>query len=132
MTEDEVNKKCRLWLEGQGYKYKGILNTGLGQVPVPDGIRQVLIDHQGHKDRPVDLCWVEAKGSGVGFSMLFQGLIRVIYAVYHGGGKGLLAIPEEEYELLLKQRQFLEAVVRSSERVMGLLNADSGEIIWFK
>jgi len=45
LTEDEVNIRCREQLEKRGFHYKGILNKGLGQVPVPDGERQVLIDH---------------------------------------------------------------------------------------
>ena len=42
MNEDEVNQKVKEWLLSHSFKYKGILNKGLGQVSVPDGHRQVL------------------------------------------------------------------------------------------
>ena len=63
MTEDEVNIKCKEWLIFHGYKYHGVLNVGMGQVPVPDGNRQVLLDHQGFNDKNKQLVWIEAKGS---------------------------------------------------------------------
>lgn len=133
MTEDEVNERVERWLIERGYKYKGILNVGLGQVPVPDGTRQVLLDHQGVKDNPIDLVWIEAKGSGVNFSQLLEGFIRVGYGVFHGGGKGYLAIPHNEYEKLLEQKDFLKAVAESvnGKGTMGLLDAENGELIEF-
>jgi len=144
MKEDEVNLKCREWLEKQGYDYKGILNArpkencsdnGYGQVPAPDGSRdglgQVLIDHQGKKDRPADLIWIEAKGSGVNFSTLLEGYIRVVYACYWGGGKGLLAVPNKEYERAIEQKAFLAQVAQAAERQMGVLNAEDIEVTWF-
>ena len=126
MTEDEVNLRCREWLMSKGYKYKGILNVGLGQVPVPDGTRQVLIDHQGIKDNPVDLMWVEAKGSDLNLSKLLEGFIRVNYAVFEGGGSGYLAIPSKEYDMLLGRREFLEAVAHSvnGRGQMGLVDVE--------
>ncbi len=140
MTEDEVNLKCKAWIENNGFKYKGVLNlgcskiksrdTGFGQVSIPDGTRSVLIDHQGHNDRTKDLIWIEAKGSGVGMSQLLEGFIRVVYACYHGGGYGLLAVPEEEYHRVVKQEDFLRRVSISCERKIGVLNADSGEVFW--
>jgi len=140
MKEDEVNLKCRGWLEEQGYDYKGILNArpkekcsdnGYGQVPCPDGIGQVLIDHQGKRDRPVDLIWIEAKGAGVNFSTLLEGYIRVVYACYWGGGRGLLAVPSREYERVIEQKAFLAKVAQAAERQMGVLNAEENKIVWF-
>lgn len=135
MTEDEVNIRCREWLQNRSFKYKGILNVGLGQVPVPDGGegRSVLLDHQGFSDRTKELVWIEAKGSDVNFSQLLEGFIRVGYGVFHGGGKGYLAIPHNEYEKLLEQKDFLEAVAESvnGKGTMGLLDAERGELIEF-
>lgn len=133
MTEDEVNICCREWLQNRSFKYKGVLNLGLGQVPVPDGTRQVLIDHCGIKDSPIDLVWVEAKGSGVNFSQLLEGFIRVGYAVFHGGGKGYLAVPHNEYDKLLEQKDFLKAVAESinGKGTMGLLDAEKEMVIEF-
>jgi len=139
MTENEINEKVREWLTQRGYSYKGVLNTkpkegansnGYGQVVVPDGTRNVLIDHTGHRDRPVDLIWIEAKGSGVGLSMLLQGFSRVGYAVYHGGGKGLLACPTAEFEMMFAQREFLKAIGIASERSLGLLDGETGRVEW--
>lgn len=133
MTEDEVNKWVEGWLIERGYKYKGILNVGLGQVPVPDGTRQVLLDHQGVKDNPIDLVWIEAKGSGVNLSQLLEGFIRVVYGVFHGGGNGYLAIPHAEYEKLLEQKDFLKAIAESvnGKGTMGLLDAEKGVLVEF-
>lgn len=140
MTEDQVNVQVRAWLERQGYTYKGILNTkpssranpnGYGQVPVPDGSipPAVLIDHTGHKDRPVDLVWVEAKG-GRYLSDMLQGFIRVAYACYHGAGSGLLAVPSEQAGLMLEQSDFLRRVSLSCERRLGILDVEKGEAYW--
>jgi len=138
-TENEVNVKCREWLGKNGYKYKGILNAkpekstdenGFGQVPIPDGTRSVLIDHQGVRDRPVDLIWIEAKGSDVGMSQLLEGFIRMVYACYHGGGKGLLAIPTIESARMLEQSDFLRRVAVSCERQVGILDAEGGSVTW--
>ncbi len=149
MTEDQVNIACRKWLEGQGFKYKGVLNSfangkrgrnkfngddePYGQVPVPDGSergRAVLLDHQGVKDRPIELIWIEAKGSDVNFSTLLEGFIRMAYAVYYGGGKGLLAIPDKEYKEVVIRQEFLSKVSRAAERTLGVLNAETGDISW--
>jgi len=139
MTEDEVNIRCREWLEGQGYKYKGILNarpvdvandTGYGQVPVPDGFSQVLIDHQGHNDRTKDLIWIESKGSGVNFSELLEGFIRTVYACYWGGGRGLVAVPDMEYDRLIEQREFLSQVAKACGREVGILNIERLKTEW--
>jgi hypothetical protein len=132
MTEDEVNIRCKEWLISRGYKYKGILNKGLGQVPVPDGTRQVLIDHCGVKDRPVDLVWVEAKGGNCNLSELLEGFVRLNYAVFEGGGCGYLAIPHKQFNLLLERKEFLEAVAHSTngKGSIGLLDLEeNNEII---
>ena len=143
MTENEINTKTKEWLETKGYKYKGVLNSrpkgelnavGYGQIPVPDGAdeaRRVLIDHQGIKNHPhIDLIWVEAKGSGVGMSKLLEGFSRMAYAVYHGGGKGLLACPTDEFNMMSAQRDFLRAIGIASERSLGLLDAGSSRVEW--
>jgi len=133
MTENEVNIKVKHWLVAQGFHYKGILNVGKGQVPAPDENRQVLIDHQGVKDNPIDLIWVEAKGSGCGMSTLLQGFIRTVYAIWNGGGNGFLAIPNEEFLIMKKQAEFLERVSQSvnGKGQMGVLNVETNEIVQF-
>jgi len=130
MTENEVNLKCRDWLISQGYAYKGVLNDGKGDVPVPDGYNQVRIDHQGIHDRNHDLIWVEAKGSNAGMSDLLEGFIRMVYGCWHGAGRGLLAIPSVECERMLEQRDFLKRVGVSCERKIGILDAGKGEVHW--
>jgi len=144
VTEDEVNIVCKKWLEDCDYAYKGILNakpktsqerngkdTGWGQVPVPDGKSQCLIDHQGISDKDRSIIWIEAKGEGDAFSELLQGFIRVLYACYHGGGMGLLAVPDKEYNQLLEQKEFLTNVARAGERNIGLFNAEKEILEWF-
>ena len=139
MTENEINEKVKEWLTRNGYSYKGVLNsapdkkadsTGYGQVPVPDGTRSVLLDHQGVNDREHSLIWIEAKGSKVGMSMLLQGFARVSYACYHGAGRGLLACPTTEFEMMFAQKNFLRAIGVASERSLGLLDGESGKVEW--
>lgn len=141
MTEDEVNKVCKAYIERLGLKYKGVLNlkptvdakpNGYGQVPVPDGVDhiQVLIDHQGVGHTTPRLLWIEAKGTDDNFSELLQGFIRVTYACYHGGGEGLLAVPDHEYQELLEQEGFLKNVSRAAERRLGLFNAETQAVLW--
>jgi len=130
MTENEVNLKVKEWILGSGYThYKGILNIGKGQVPIPTtGGREVLIDHQGFDDFAKELVWVEAKGGGDNLSELFEGFIRVVAACYYGGGKGILAIPDTEYEKIIQHKVFLAQIARAAEREMGVLNVESGEL----
>lgn len=103
---------------------------GYGQVPVPlpDGSRSILIDHQGFKTTPISLIWIEAKGSGDNLSELLEGFIRLCAAIYYGGGNGYLAVPHTEYERLLEQRDFLKAVAESvnGKGTMGLLDVEKG------
>jgi len=115
-------------LQKTNHSYSKLQKTGWGQVPIPDGGRQVLLDHQGIKDNPIDLVWIEAKGSDVNFSELLEGFIRTIYAIYHGGGNGYLAIPHAEYLRLLEQKEFLKAVAESvnGKGTMGLLDVERG------
>ena len=150
MTENEVNEKCKEWLLANDYKYKGVCNTskekpgksklasggskdtGFGDVPVPDGNdqAQVLIDHQGVKDRKHEIIWVEAKGGDSSMSDLLQGFIRMVYACYWGGGSGLLAVPSAECQRMLQQRDFLKRVSVSCERRIGVLDAGTGKAYW--
>jgi hypothetical protein len=99
-------------------------------VHVPDGVNEkgVLLDHQGFKDKIPDLVWIEAKGEVV-LSELLEGFIRTVYAVYHGGGNGYLAVPHAEYEKMLEQKEFLKAVAEAvnGKGLMGLLDAEKGQ-----
>lgn len=133
MTENDVNIAVRDWLLQKGFNYKGILNAGKGQVAVPDGYKQVLIDHMGVNDKEQYHIWVEAKGSDVGLSRLLEGFLRVQYAVWYGAGKGYLAVPHKEYGILLEQKEFLEAVSNAvnGKGLMGLLDIEKGNLLEF-
>lgn len=133
MTENEVNEKCQRWILVSGYNhYKGILNSGKGQVaiPLPSGNRNVLIDHQGFNDITKDLIWIEAKGEGDNLSELLEGFIRLVVACYYGGGKGLLAIPDNEYRKLIGCKHLLSKIGSASERQVGILNVEKDKVDW--
>lgn len=108
-------------------------SQGYGQVPVPlpDGSRSILIDHQGFRDDIPDLLWVEAKGGGDNLSELLEGFIRLCVAIYWGGGNGFLAVPHAEYERLLEQKDFLRAVAHSvnDKGQMGLIDIERNKDI---
>lgn len=145
MTEDEVNVAVRRWLEANGWHYKGILRNG--QVPVPIEGAKVLIDHQGefisNQLDSVGMCsahlssvapsrlWVEAKGSGHPLSEYLEGFIRIAFAIYYGGGDGLLAIPHKEFDDLREIEEFLVQIskVFKSKGRLGLLDAEREEVI---
>lgn len=132
LTEDEVNIKVRDWLIAQGYIYKGILNKGKGQVPVPVEPQCEYIDHQGEKLNPPERLWVEAKGSHNSVSDFLQGFIRLTFAIWYGGGDGLLALPEDGLNKILAFREFLErvAIATMDRGKIGLFNADTNEVTW--
>lgn len=129
MKEEEVNERVKAWLEKQEYSYKGVLKNG--DVAVPDGKRDVLIDAQGVRlidkegkvakfdegkgykswgsinDYLFETIWVEGKGENANFSELLEGFVRTLYAVWYGRGTGLLAVPSDKYELLMEEKEFL-------------------------
>lgn len=132
MTEQEVNEKVKEWLLANGFRYKGVLRDG--DVPAPDGYRRVRIDHQGYDDANLRLIWVEAKGSNTPLSELLEGFIRLAYAMWHGGGDGLLALPAEEAEMLLDEtvRPFLEEVSKALtiRGKIGIMDVEGEKIVW--
>jgi len=132
MTEQEVNEKVKEWLLANGFRYKGVLRDG--DVPAPDGYRRVRIDHQGYDDANLRLIWVEAKGSNTPLSELLEGFIRLAYAMWHGGGNGLLAVPSEEAQILLDEtvRSFLSGIASalSLKGNIGIWDVEKGEIVW--
>lgn len=132
MTEQEVNEKVKEWLLANGFRYKGVLRDG--DVPAPDGYRRVRIDHQGYDDANLRLIWVEAKGSNTPLSELLEGFIRLAYAMWHGGGNGLLAVPSEEAQILLDEtvRSFLSEIASalSLKGNIGIWDVEKGEIVW--
>jgi hypothetical protein len=75
---------------------------------------------------------VEAKGSDCGMSQLLEGFVRVAYACWCGGGKGLLAIPDKEFGILMADlpRGYLSSIANASEKEMGLLDAETGIVEW--
>lgn len=155
MKEEEVNKRVKTWLEEQGYTYKGVLKNG--DVAVPDGKRDVLIDAQGVrlidnegkvakfeegkgyknsgdiKDCQFETCWVEGKGENANFSELLEGFIRTLYAVWHSKGLGLLAVPADKFELLMEERAFLAHLseVTVGKGCAGILNAETEDLVIF-
>lgn len=110
MKEEEVIKKAIEWAEANGYSYigKGKQNQqNLGSdIPVPGSERLVLIDGKAEKDG--ERLWIEAKGDNVGLSELLEGLARLQFAVFYGGGKGILAVGAESLKKVLRHRDFFK------------------------
>lgn len=125
MREFDVNKKVQRWAVANGYTYKGVLQNG--EVPVPTALgNDVKIDAQLEK-APNERIWIEGKGD-VGMSALIQGLGRLAFAVYYGGGKGLLAIDQKRTERLLNYGEFLRWFGEGVK--IGIFNVEDDEIIW--
>lgn len=102
MNESEVNEIVRRWAEEHGFHYKGVLRDG--DVLVPSGDREVLIDHM--LERVPERIWVEAKGDG-SLSDALEGMARLAFAVYYGGGRGELACPSKLFKQINKHGDFL-------------------------
>lgn len=118
MDEDEVKTCAKRWLEKQNYKVQeevGVLGTQ----------REVILDFWSYKDGSVpEIIWVEAKGD-TNLSELLEGFIRLKFAIYHGGGLGILALPHKTCQKLLKHKAFLKQV----EKVIYLLDVERNRLI---
>lgn len=125
MIESDVNRKVKDWAIRNGYVYKGIAEKG--EVPVPTTLgNDVRIDAQIEKD-PDERIWIEGKGD-VGMSDMIQGLGRVVFATFYGGGKGLLAIDRKRTERLLQYKEFLNWFGGAIN--LGIFNVEDEEITW--
>lgn len=126
MIESKVNEKVKDWALKNGYTYKGVVSNG--EVPVPTTFgNDVKIDAQVEKE-PHERIWIEGKGE-VGVSTLIQGLGRLTFAVYYGGGKGLLAIDGERTKRLLKYESWLKWFVGGGMK-LGIFNVEENQITW--
>lgn len=120
-----MNQKVKEWAKLNGYVYKGVLSNG--EVPVPTTLgNDVKIDAQLEKP-PNERVWIEGKGD-VGMSAMIQGLGRLAFAVFYGGGKGLLAIDRERTQRLLQYNEFLEWFGGGIK--LGIFNVEDEEITW--
>lgn len=135
MREEEVHLLSKKWLEDNGYGYKGVCNegTGLGgHVPVPTVTEneKVLIDNQGEKRENGEWIrlWIEDKGSNANLSTLLEGFIRVVYAVYYGGGDGLLSIPHDRMRVIEENQEFFYRFANAAvgKGRVGVLDIEKG------
>lgn len=111
MQEPQVSQIVQQYFSKQGYKIHR-------EIAVGGTDREVIIDYWLFKE-PNENIWVECKGDQ-GISDLLEGFIRLEFAVFYGGGKGILAIPNEAYQKLTKYAEFL----KQAENVICLLNVE--------
>lgn len=116
LDESFVKSEVKAWLESQGYTVKT-------EVPVPLQNRDVILDLQGEKN--LDRIWVEAKGDN-GISDYLEGFSRLLFAVYYGGGRGIIAVGDQER--LLEYEEFLKHL--SEGMPVGIWTGK--EVKWFK
>lgn len=101
MEEPIVKEWTRKWFEERGYRVKL-------EPPVISTDREVILDFYAFKDGdPADVVWVEAKGN-VGISDLLEGFIRTELAVFMGGGRGVLALPQTSARRLERYSDFFK------------------------
>lgn len=101
MNEDEVKKLTERWLKKQGYKIRA-------EVGVSGTNRDVILDFYGFQNtNPPSILWVECKGDE-SLSQVLEGFIRTEFAIFYGGGQGILAVPERATKKLLKYKEFLK------------------------
>lgn len=101
MEESAVKEQARKWLDSQGYEVTC-------EVGVSGTQREVILDLYGYREKGSEpqIIWVECKGDQ-NLSQLLEGWIRVEFAVFLGGGKGVLAVPHKACKKLLTYRIFL-------------------------
>ena len=137
MKEEEVHLLSKAWLDKQEYSYKGVCNNGKeygsGDVPVPTLFKEkIQIDHMGEKrtDDWVRL-WIEDKGS-CNLSTLLEGFSRVCYAVYFGGGDGLLSVPHDRIRILAENQDFFRLIAHTTvgKGRVGYLDAEKGKEVY--
>lgn len=116
MREPQVSQIVQQYFSEQGYKVHR-------EVAVGGTDREVIIDYWLFKE-PNENVWVECKGD-VGLSELLEGFIRLEFAVYYGGGKGILAIPDQAFLKLEKYNEFL----KQAENVICLFNVEKLSLI---
>lgn len=122
MNEGGINKAVKEWAEANGYQYKGVLNKG--DVPVPTTYTQeVRIDALLEKatDKNIERIWIESKCDD-SLSELLSGFVKVVFAVYYGGGRGMLACSKKDAESLLEHKDFLKYLSEGLE--VNLLSVD--------
>lgn len=154
ITEDKIHLLSKKWIDMLGYtEYKGVCNKNktyaivydktnempLGKdVPVPHEIftNMIQIDHQAEKivNNQRERRWIEDKGN-IGMSKILEGFIRVCFAVYYGGGDGLLSLPSERYEMVIQETEFFSSLVsslKSNKEIgkIGLLDSKKNKITW--
>jgi len=140
MIEDEVHPLSKLFLEKKGFKdYKGVCTKngeyGSGDVPVPtEHDNKVQIDHLGEQRSGPEWLrlWIEDKGS-CNLSTILEGFSRICYAVYYGGGAGLLALPNDSFQIAMHNEEFLKlmASITVGKAGVGLLNIETNKEVWF-
>ena len=102
MDEPEVSALTLKWLEERGYTVKT-------EVGVSGTEREVILDYFAFTENAgtPEILWIECKGD-VSLSMLLEGFIRTEFAIFLGGGKGILSCPTNAIQKLLKYKNFLE------------------------
>jgi hypothetical protein len=140
MIEEEVHPLSKLFLERQGYTdYCGVCTKcgeyGSGDVPVPtENANKVQIDHKAEKreDGRWLRKWIEDKGS-CNLSTILEGFSRICYAIYHGGGDGLLSLPSDSFQIAMDNKDFLELMAKTAktEGSVGILDIETKKEVWF-
>jgi len=117
MNEDRVKYLVQKYFEKQGWKVKPEIAVG--------GInREVILDFWLYKEEAEPkIMWVECKGDE-SLSQLLEGFIRTEFAVFYGGGLGILAVPHEATQKLLKYSDF----IKQAKEVIQLLDVETNTL----
>jgi hypothetical protein len=140
MKEEEVHPLSYKYLLKHGFTdYCGVCTKngehGSGDVPVPtSNNNKVQIDHKGEvrKDNKWIRMWIEDKGS-CNLSTILEGFSRICYAVFYGGGSGLLSMPGDSFKIADSNKEFLQLMAKTTvgKGAVGILNIEKSIEIWF-
>jgi hypothetical protein len=147
MKEFETYPIVKQYIEGKGLTYKGICNAKkkradkfngtiepLGaEIPVPTGFKEkTYIDNMGEDLEQAYRLWVECKGDDAKLSKIIEGFGRIVYAVFYGGGDGLLAVPHGRIKIINDNKEYFERFAHSvvGKGRVGILDVETGDS-WF-
>ena len=118
MQEDLVKGLVEVWLKRKGYTWKS-------EVGVTGTDREVIMDYYAYREQEGEpkILWVECKGDQ-NLSELLEGFIRLEFAVYYGGGNGILALPHKAAERLLNYKDFLI----QAQNILAILDVEHGKV----
>lgn len=85
------------------------------------------------KDYHFESVWIEAKGD-VGMSDLIEAFGRVCYAVWHSNGLGIVAVPKNQFEMMMDEKEFFAKMAEATvgKGKIGVMDVEIEKVIYYE